>query len=342
MISSAVAIPEEPQSQPDVASQSTSRKRRQSSASGSSESNKRLHLDKQSSNTSNHGTQSPSAAVPSESFPTTMNGGQAASPLRQSDVRRRQTSSNLEQDKSRNRRLFGALLGTLSQSSRPSKSSAGNSSRREEIESRQRERLKRENEELAEHARRKKEQLDRVRRAEQRRWDREGMRIRHSNLRAAAGFLRTKAEPQLYYKPWELRDFEEDTIKRQIDEADETIQRERDEFDRRQTSENNEPADHRSTHGDENGSRSLDVGDGRQPKVNDDGGRSRDDLKDDEARMDDSSDRRDRDHVAISESSSTAPREGRVKEIDVERPMSKDDDHGGEELELGQEDDVIY
>ena len=27
---------------------------------------------------------------------------------------------------------------------------------------------------------------------------------------------------------------------------------------------------------------------------------------------------------------------------ETQRPASKDDDHGGEELELGQEDDVIY
>jgi hypothetical protein len=50
---------------------------------------------------------------------------------------------------------------------------------------------------LADSARRKKEELDRVRRGEQRRWEDEGMNLRHRNLRATARFIKTKAEPPL-------------------------------------------------------------------------------------------------------------------------------------------------
>lgn len=196
MISSAVVIPDEPQPQPQPESptQPRSLKRRQSSI--SSETSKRPRLDAPSSNDR--------AGSPTTQSPTTSrDGASAMSPPRQTDAGRRKSSLNVEQDKSRNRRLFGSLLGTLSQSSRPSKSAAGTNaasarnSRREEIENRQRERLKRENQELADTARRKKEEVDRVRRIEQRIWDEEGMRVRHRNLRATARSLKTKTNPPL-------------------------------------------------------------------------------------------------------------------------------------------------
>lgn len=72
------------------------------------------------------------------------------------------------------------------------------------------------------------------------------MRTRHSNLLAMAHFLKTRTEPVLvcclffcrfcvsdpadwrlqYYKPWELRPEDEDTIRDQVEEAEATISRE--------------------------------------------------------------------------------------------------------------------
>jgi len=246
MISSAVVIPDEPQHLNGSSDQPTSLKRRQSSASISSESNKRPRLD---AHVANIVANSPPPSSRTDGSPATRNGAEAMSPPRQPEAGRRKSSQTVEQDKSRNRRLFGAVLGTLSQSSRPSKpagasATSARNSRRDEIENRQRERLKRENEEVAELARRKKGELDLVRRSEQMRWDEEGMKMRHRNLRASSRFLRTSVEPRLvsrrhsshqktrlnlakqYYKPWELREKEEDTIKRQVEEAEDTIREE--------------------------------------------------------------------------------------------------------------------
>jgi alpha-galactosidase/6-phospho-beta-glucosidase family protein len=52
-----------------------------------------------------------------------------------------------------------------------------------------------------------------------------------------AHFLYTKAEPRLYYKPWEMSPEEEDRVEEQIAEARDVIQRERDEFEAREEEE---------------------------------------------------------------------------------------------------------
>ncbi|KAK5196288.1 hypothetical protein LTR92_003832 [Exophiala xenobiotica] len=340
MISSAVAIPDEPQSQAESPDQTTSRKRRQSSV--SSESSKRPRLDAPASNGAAN---LRSSASRTHSPPTTRNGADAMSPPGQPDSGRRKSSLNVEQDKSRNRRLFGSLLGTLSQSARPSKSTAGSNaaasgrnSRREEIENRQRERLKKENEELADSARRKKEELDRVRRGEQRRWEDEGMNLRHRNLRATARFLKTKAEPPLYYKPWEVREQDEEIIKRQVDEAEETIRREvaESEVKRRPAPKSPESGRHdRDTDVEDDRTRQTDYGVNgtskeERPPVSS-GNEPEPSEREDESKTV---------QTGVSSDVETVP-EQKVKD-ETQRPVSKDDDHGGEELELGQEDDVIY
>lgn len=60
------------------------------------------------------------------------------------------------------------------------------------------------------------------------------MKVRHDNMLHLAHFLYTKAEPRLYYKPWEMSPEEEDRIDDQIAEARDLIQRERDEFEARE------------------------------------------------------------------------------------------------------------
>ncbi|KIV80792.1 hypothetical protein PV11_08268 [Exophiala sideris] len=348
MISSAVVIPEEPQHINGSSDQPTSLKRRQSSASLSPESHKRPRLE---AHIAHDIANSPPPLSRTDSSPTTRNGADVVSPPPQADAGRRKSSQTVEQDKSRNRRLFGALLGTLGGSLRPIKSAAASTtaarhSKREEIENRQRERLKRENEEVAELARKKKEDLDRVRRSEQLRWDKEGMNIRHRNLRATARFLHTNVEPRLYYKPWEMREKEEDTVKRQIEEAEDTIRRELDESEAKRSRE--QPAAPA-----ESGSPAT----GRDQDTEMSSGQPRETDHAQEGQGDDGPDSqmgsgRDDQQPADDQSPSGTTKDGQTSVPETEpkqesgdiapRPVSKDDDHGGEELERGQEDDVIY
>ncbi|KAI9803251.1 MAG: hypothetical protein M1825_002042 [Sarcosagium campestre] len=125
------------------------------------------------------------------------------------------------EEKKRGQRLFGALLGTLSQSS-PTNAQR----RRADIEKKQQAKLKIQEEAFSEKQKTDLEELMRVRRREQKKYDEQSMRIRHSNLLATANFLRTTSEPYLYYKPWELLPNEEARIKKQVEEATATVDRE--------------------------------------------------------------------------------------------------------------------
>ncbi|KAI4629799.1 uncharacterized protein J4E87_002986 [Alternaria ethzedia] len=139
----------------------------------------------------------------------------------------------VRRERGRERRLFGAALGALSQNS-----ATTGQKRRAEIEKRQLAQRKQDDQESeqrkAERAARRKEQ----RWKEHKLLERDMMRARHANLLAMAHFLQTKSEPHLYYKPWETSPDEEDRIRDQIAEAEETVKREIEEYEARQQPDN--------------------------------------------------------------------------------------------------------
>jgi hypothetical protein len=189
MIASAVVVPE-PEDLPGQTSPSL--KRRQSSL--DSESSKRPRLETRTSQHSNDA-RSPTLAM--------------SPPRRKSSV----IGSGAAEERKRGQRLFGALLGTLSQTSaKPAHR------RRDEIEKRQQDKLRQKDEELADEKRKKRQELDALRRKEQQLWDKQGVSveigwstqseltpwqttIRHQNMRATAHFLKTKTEPSLVSTP---------------------------------------------------------------------------------------------------------------------------------------------
>ena len=147
MIASAVVVPE-PENLPRQTSPSL--KRRQSSC--DSESSKRPRLDTRTSQHSSDDRSPTSAMSP---------------PRRKSSA----IGSGAAEERKRGQRLFGALLGTLSQTSaKPAHR------RRDEIEKRRQDKLRQKDEELADEKRLKREELDAERRKEQKVWDRQGVR----------------------------------------------------------------------------------------------------------------------------------------------------------------------
>ncbi|KOS43056.1 hypothetical protein ACN38_g6061 [Penicillium nordicum] len=133
-----------------------------------------------------------------------------------------------DEDRKRGQRLFGGLLGTLSQSS-----SSAAQRRRADIEKKQQEKLKSQDAEYGELKKRRKEQHDEIRRREMPLYEREAMQTRHSNMLSLANFHKTQAKPVLYYKPWQPRPGDEAAIKQQIEEAEATVAREVAEFEAR-------------------------------------------------------------------------------------------------------------
>ncbi|KAK3676297.1 hypothetical protein LTR78_004048 [Recurvomyces mirabilis] len=124
-------------------------------------------------------------------------------------------------EKQRSKRLFGSLLGNLN---RPSDRA---SQRRQEIEARRKAELQRQDDERLEEKNRRLERLVEHRRETQITVDKEDTRIRHAQLLNNANFLQTSSEPKLYYRPWDMREEEEDRITQQVRGAKATIARER-------------------------------------------------------------------------------------------------------------------
>ncbi|PGH23757.1 hypothetical protein AJ80_02187 [Polytolypa hystricis UAMH7299] len=215
-IASAVALPE-PEDSP-----APGLKRRQSSISDSD--SKRRRLSSETNNdtrTKDH--QHSHTSIESNTVSGPANNNSTAADAQPG----RRRTGGAEEERKRGQRLFGALLGTLSQ-----RSSSAAQKRRADIEKKQQAKLKLQDEEYTELTRKKQEDLLALRRTEQKSYDRESMELRHSNMLALARFLKTKTEPVLYYKPWELRPEDEDTIHKQIEEAKTIVAKEVAEFER--------------------------------------------------------------------------------------------------------------
>ncbi|KAK2794906.1 hypothetical protein FQN50_009830 [Emmonsiellopsis sp. PD_5] len=209
VIASAVALPE-PEENVDP---SDNRLKRRQSPSGDNESKRRrLSADTQTEPARNPPS-SPASATTNKPAPAAADG------------RGSRRKSGVTEERKRGQRLFGALLGTLSQSS-----STAAQKRRADIEKKQQAKLKMQDQEYNELTRKKHEDLLAMRREEQRIYDKQSMHLRHSNELAMARFLKTSAQPVLYFKPWQLRPEEEDNIKHQIEECKATIEREVAEF----------------------------------------------------------------------------------------------------------------
>lgn len=133
-----------------------------------------------------------------------------------------------DDERKRGQRLFGGLLGTLSQSS-----TSAAQRRRADIEKRQQDKLKNQAEEFDGLQSRRKERRDAIRKKEMPFYEREAMQRRHSNMIAAAHFLKTRTQPVLFYKPWQLQRRDEIVIAEQIKEAEAIISREVAEFESR-------------------------------------------------------------------------------------------------------------
>lgn len=257
------------------------------------------------------------------------------SPLRQRSSALSPDGGSATEEKKRSQRLFGSLLGTLSQSAVKTNPAH---KKRDEIEARQRERLKREKDEQEAEQRRKKDDLVRRRRCEQEAWLQQSIRIKQQNLRIMAGFLKTKSEPVLYYRPWELRQEEEEQIKRQKEEVEKSI--------RSEIVDEQEPVDKQNLR-DSNGQRISDNADQHMTEEKAKSapdkslGHSQEHSPNGKLEQKQNNDEKSNDqHSMDSDASMSTQKESASKQRNDDK--TKDDDHHGEELVEGQEDDVIY
>ncbi|KAL7963494.1 pinin/SDK/memA/ protein conserved region domain-containing protein [Trichoderma compactum] len=137
--------------------------------------------------------------------------------------RRRQA---MQEEKKRGKRLFGGLMSTLSQTSNTSQQQK----RRQEIERRQQDRMQKQKAEDDQKRAEKLEKLHLVRMAEQIVFDEEVMKKKHEKRLAMAKFLRTRAEPAIFYLPWKPTPEQKDTIDDQIQRAKATVEKEVEQF----------------------------------------------------------------------------------------------------------------
>ncbi|KAG6212892.1 hypothetical protein E4U50_001746 [Claviceps purpurea] len=141
------------------------------------------------------------------------------------DTSRQSRESAIQEEKKRGKRLFGGLLSTLSQTSTTSQHK-----RRQEIERRQQERLQKQREQDDQKRAEKLSKIREARLVEQVDFQEQVMRHRHTKLLALADFLKTKAEPAIYYLPWKRTADQDDIIDDQIRAAKSTMAKEEEEF----------------------------------------------------------------------------------------------------------------
>ena len=151
--------------------------------------------------------------------------GQVSPPPATSPPRRKASGTVAAEERKRGQRLFGGLLGTLSQTS-----STSAHKRRDEVERKAQDRIQQRQQERAEEEKVKAERLAQRRKEDQVVWDAQSRRIRHRNMRDQARFLKTTTEPVLYFKPWELRAEEEEVIRKQVEDVERRIAGEEENF----------------------------------------------------------------------------------------------------------------
>ncbi len=160
-----------------------------------------------------------------------------------------------------------------------------------------------------------------------------------------------------YYKPWELRGDEEDTLKRQIEAAEETIRRERDEFDAKSTPTANERnGESESSKARQGEDENMDDDDRRENALpngstgdHNGGGKSPSPAlasKHEEQKQPPepgSPPKETETSLSGGHQETNQEPQREQEQVEVPRPVSsKEEDHVGEELEQGREDDVIY
>ncbi|KAI1116110.1 pinin/SDK/memA/ protein conserved region-domain-containing protein [Nemania sp. NC0429] len=130
-----------------------------------------------------------------------------------------------QEEKKRGRRLLGGLMNTLSQAS------AGSQHRkRQDIERRQQAKSTQQRAEEDRLRMQRLSKLEAVRRVEQIKFDEQVMKTRHTDLLAKARYLQTRANPKIFYLPYELTRVQENTIQDQIHQAEKTTEKEVSEF----------------------------------------------------------------------------------------------------------------
>lgn len=344
MISSAVVIPEPPRDQSPPPTYSLKRKLSHSPSLDSKR--PRVQVDEL-----NYDEPQPQALPPPSEPAQSRSSVRRDSTSAISPPRRKSsglTGVNATEEKKRNKRLFGGLLGTLSQTTtKPAHK------KRDEIEARQRERIRQQTEEEEERRLQRKRELDRQRRDQQRAWDEEAMRQRHRNMRDMAGFLRTKTEPRLYYKPWELRPEEEENIEVQKEDAERLVRRELGQDDEEMddqpvpsTEREDEERQHLSDELDKEQQRQKQKSDHEMEKELANGAGHKSDTEMGDQHLPDSNidqdQNRDQDEPQKNEQPAE-PEAGPAPEVQlIQEDVQKEEDHHDEELVEGQEDDVIY